>query len=296
MGYKDILMLLNLNDNILNPKLKNLGVVYEVDDTLFSQEQIKEYEEEGLLVSVGTKSYPSCKVCNDTALTIIIQCPSCKSSMLEKYDLLIHYECNTIAPIEEFDIIDGNYICPKCKKRLNKIGIDYGNPGLGFICLKCNNLTQYPLVIIRCSNDHISSPYELNTINFKSYRLSEKCKSLIKMYDEFMNASKILRGLGFDVKIMNKVKSKDKSYIIPLIINDDIIVDYIPNMLNDEELSKLLSMLMNIDAKRYVIIVEAINDRLSGIFNDKKVRVVTRSERMLYEVIIDEVNTAVAKL
>lgn len=232
---KMLLLFRSLKDNTIKPVVKNFGVVYEVEGIELSEEQLSELEKSGLIIPSGYEYYPSCSICNSTALATMILCPSCKNSTLEKNDLLVHYNCNSIFPLKDVIVKDGVYICPKCSKHFSRIGIDYGRPGYGFKCFKCNTITQFPLIGIVCINGHISNPYDLNIEKVTCYKLSNEAREFVKIYEDLLHArDRLVKAYDrIQVDLLCKVKGlSNVEHTVALYIkynNMVIAVDYITN-------------------------------------------------------------------
>ncbi|MFN4337048.1 MAG: hypothetical protein ACK4FV_05660, partial [Candidatus Nitrosocaldus sp.] len=92
-----LLALRSIGEGEIKPRIKNLGLLYEINGMELTPEEIYEYRENDLLSPTSRYSYPACSVCNSTALNIIFECPTCKGNMLTKHDMIVHYECNHIA-------------------------------------------------------------------------------------------------------------------------------------------------------------------------------------------------------
>lgn len=89
---------------------------------------------------------PSCKSCQ---LNIRETCPACKSADMAPVSLIHHYRCALVAPEEDF--LQGiAYVCPKCQKPLNHIGVDYDKPGQRYRCGACKTLSADVITLGQC--------------------------------------------------------------------------------------------------------------------------------------------------
>ncbi len=292
----------SLHDNMIKPTIKNLGVVYDVNGIELSKEQLSELEHEGLLVGSGYEYYPSCNVCNSMALTTLLLCPSCKSSMLEKHDLIVHYDCGSISSLQEIVSSNGIYKCSKCSKSFNRIGIDYGRPGYGFKCIRCNTITQFPLVSIICDKGHSLSPYDLNINKVKCYTLSSEAKRFAKIYDELLHVKdRLTRADSIYVDVLYKVKGlSGVEHIVALYIRykDDITItiDYIANA-SVMDWFRIITKVMDIPNTLSIIITadEDIESNILSLLNKYKIRLVTLDGMSIADAIVREVESIVCK-
>ena len=164
----------------LTPVFKpELGVCYKVDGVDVPAERIRRLAEKGLLDVTGVVSFGSCSQCGSMRLLTVVRCPSCREQALSKAELIVHYECGHLASINEV-IIPGSdqYRCPKCNKQMKRVGIDYGRPGLGFRCLSCHEVAQYPLVTLMCDQHHESKINEQELLVHPSYRLGRALQTM----------------------------------------------------------------------------------------------------------------------
>jgi len=295
-----ILKLFNVND-IIKPTLKNLGIVYDINGTLLNKEYLERLEYDNILLASGYEYYPTCNICNSTSLITLLLCNTCKSNELEKHDMLIHYDCNYIAPSYEFIIKEGVYKCPKCTKSFNKVGIDYGRIGDAFICLKCKSITQYPLLRIRCNNGHLLNPYDLSIIKFKCYKLSNDAKRYIKAYDSLLDISNKLKINNIDVSILPRIKGiSGVEHTIALYIkNADniIIIDYVIGISTPLEWLSVTIKIMDIPHTLAIAITDTpVDDNILSLLEKYNIRLITIDNKDIVDILITEVRSIVCRI
>ncbi|MEM4285612.1 MAG: hypothetical protein QW684_05355 [Candidatus Nitrosocaldus sp.] len=291
-----ILVLRSLGDGEIKPRIKNLGLIYEINDMELTLEKINEYRENELLLPVSRYSYPACSTCNSTALHIIFECPTCKGRMLTKHDMIVHYECSYIAPADEFksNYADVLYKCPKCGKQLSKVGIDYGRPGFGFRCEKCKFITQYPVIRVECDNGHTSNIYDLNMVIFEGYKVSDTVNNLAGVYEELVTAAKMLKDYGLKADVLCKVTGASGAvHIIPFMLKDEmnLIIDYIPNPNDAMQWFKIIARSIDLaNALSIVVTDKPIDAHILTTFNTSRIRVIYNKDGLrLSELIVQEV-------
>ncbi|MEN2975171.1 MAG: hypothetical protein ABDH32_06310 [Candidatus Caldarchaeales archaeon] len=263
------------------PKIRQeTGIVYDLFGVEIQEDKIRNYLDRGLIEVIGEVSFPSCPICGDICLHVFLACPECSSRSIEKKDLLIHYDCGYIDSVEEFQVgTTGVYRCPKCRKEVKRVGIDYGRPGVGFICRECKAVFQIPLVEIECEKNHKSRVQQLEVKRYPVYQISEKSKNLSQIYNMVEILSDKLEKLGLDVVTFASLRgSSGVTYTIPIYINGDpsLIIEIAPEEFVDERYPLLMTIeTIDIPNSMMVIIVpSSFKPELESIFNPEKIKIV----------------------
>src|SRR5579875_549843 len=224
---------------IYNPVL---GISYKIKGIDLMLEQLEELENRGILERVGIKSFPICPFCNTSLFKPNIVCPSCKSPSLIKSEFLVHYECNYIGEISEFQKETNIFVCPKCNRQLKRVGIDYGRPGKLYKCKKCNEINQYPLIELECTNNHIFKIDEAEMRQYPIYKVSiqRKIPFITEIYEELKTALKYFSE-NLTIKYLESIKiDENQIYNIPISITENnkkikIFIDFI---LDEKDIDK----------------------------------------------------------
>jgi hypothetical protein len=91
----------------------------------------------------------ACGKCGSARLQVYEACPTCGSADLAEEVLVHHYRCGCQEPESHF--IQGNLlICPKCRRELRHLGVDYGKPGKIVVCRACGAANSEPNVNFVC--------------------------------------------------------------------------------------------------------------------------------------------------
>lgn len=102
-----------------------------------------------------------CPHCLSAFLNFREVCPKCHSADLVVSDLVHHFTCGHVAAEEEYRHED-QLVCPKCRKILRHIGLDYDKPSVVFTCRSCRETFQDPEVWGFCFYcEHTSQAAEL---------------------------------------------------------------------------------------------------------------------------------------
>lgn len=92
--------------------------------------------------------------CNDCGSVRIAQnyfCNSCHSSNFKHGKLIEHFKCGNVSVDESYD----DNICPKCKKEIKILGVDYKTIENYYICSDCGDKFPEPsqdYICVKCSN------------------------------------------------------------------------------------------------------------------------------------------------
>lgn len=92
-----------------------------------------------------------CPRCQSWAVVIRDICPKCGSLDIEVTEMVHHFRCATVAPIQEF-LKGESLICPKCHQELRHIGLDYDKPSDLYYCYSCQERFTDPEYQALCHN------------------------------------------------------------------------------------------------------------------------------------------------
>ena len=279
----------------LHPTYKaKVGVVYDLGGFDVPAEKLKASKLEAFLSVAAGTSFSSCPKCGSQLLTIQCRCPSCHEQYLVKTDLMVHYECGQVAPVGEFSTRDSNiFTCPKCKKTLRRIGIDYGRPGFGFKCLNCGEISQFPLLFIICDSGHIFKIDELELQKYSTYKVNKETRALFETIDLLSFIEARLKENGVSCEMLARIKGKSGSvHLIPLFVYSDpmTIVDIMIDEPNPElQAFRTLIKCVDIEANGVLLVKEQLEPKLQGIINPAKCKLVTYNEKTTPQTLANEV-------
>lgn len=95
----------------------------------------------------------SCHHCGSLRLIAHEACPGCGSSDLVDEAIVHHYRCGCQQAESAF-VSSASLICPKCRRELRHLGIDYGKPGTIVRCRGCGMESQEPDPVFVCTDCH----------------------------------------------------------------------------------------------------------------------------------------------
>ncbi len=150
----------NIHLDPYTSRYSKLGYSYPFLDALIEEEHSQEILE---IVELGLREelfsgkindkIHLCTSCSSSYINIRETCPKCHSIDITEKDLIHHFRCAHIAPMEDFQKED-NLTCPKCDHKLRHIGIDYDKPSVMYNCNTCHHEFQEPEMKSYCIDCH----------------------------------------------------------------------------------------------------------------------------------------------
>jgi len=138
---------LKTNTRISLKRLAEYSKKQEADVMAF----LKELEDQGRVSKIESIKEISCSNCGSVRISQYFFCPSCHSSNFKQGKLIEHFKCGNVS-------IDDTYkdsICPKCRKEIKIIGVDYRAIENYYICIDCGEKFPEPAqdyICVKCNN------------------------------------------------------------------------------------------------------------------------------------------------
>lgn len=99
-------------------------------------------------------------------------CPHCDSNDIVKGQFMEHSDCGHVGLESGFEV-RGEYVCPKCKRKLSLTGTDYRKLGIRCRCNNCHEIIPTPVMKFRSlRTGKVYARDELQEVGLNSYRLS----------------------------------------------------------------------------------------------------------------------------
>ncbi|MCH5233326.1 MAG: hypothetical protein J1E78_06755 [Muribaculaceae bacterium] len=150
-------------------------VMYDNQETLQLAERMKfshKLEELGYAEPVKlVDRIHVCRECGDSHQLFIECCPKCSSSDIRQESMIHHFRCANISP-ETTYYSSGGLVCPKCRRTLRHIGVDYDRPATIFSCSCGNTFIQSSMKSLCTNCKSEMSPEELTPIDVYEYKLT----------------------------------------------------------------------------------------------------------------------------
>jgi|AntRauTorckE6833_2_1112554.scaffolds.fasta_scaffold00038_47 CheY-like chemotaxis protein len=153
-----------------------LSINLDYENEHIALDVLESAEKEGLLTGEFVDYIYSCNNCYNSLLHFRESCPKCQSTYLEIEELVHHFSCAYVGPVSDFTKEDSNEIkeCPKCKRILKHIGVDYDKPSVMYSCKKCDHEFQDPHIKAKCNDCGADTRVErLVKRQLKKYKLTK---------------------------------------------------------------------------------------------------------------------------
>ena len=277
----------------------DLGVVYKVGDIEVPADRVKALtQNEGVLDVVGVISFATCPKCESLNLTVLMKCPNCGKQTLSKSEMVIHYECGHLAPLQEIVKPNENiYTCPKCGKLMKRVGIDYGRPGLGFTCPECKQVSQYPLIKLLCERRHELKVDEPELRTFYVYRLGKALQTVPRIVELLNSIKAKLTQRGHNCVLLAKVTSPNGSvYITPLLVFGvpPLIADFILEEATWEvQVLGAIKKTAELNVRSLLVVKRDLEQPVKGMVNPERIKVVAFESE---DEIADQVPVVISKI
>jgi len=145
--YKEIDFVLKSQKQISLTMIKQLVGGDEVK----IESYIKDLESKNKLTKLENKREMSCSQCDSVKVIQIFYCPSCQRNDFKVAKIIEHFKCGNFS--EESEYVNDK--CPKCRKEIKALGVDYRVLKNRYICNKCSEIFQElssSFLCLKCEN------------------------------------------------------------------------------------------------------------------------------------------------
>ena len=179
-------------------------IVGPVTETLYL---IRKLYEAGVLLKKYRDKAVACPSCLSPAVSVRYLCVSCSSSNLEKHRTWRHVKCG-FADSEELFMKDGESICPKCGKPIEKPDLE--EAGATFHCRTCGESFEKPTWMHNCKKCKFNFTLnEASFIDVYSYVLSEETRQELELGEmSIAPVSSAFEKSGLEVSTPGYLKGK----------------------------------------------------------------------------------------
>lgn len=209
---KFVLAVMNLPEKKILPEInpsQPLGYSYPLANEYFgaaARELLEEMAADGLFEKEFIAKEVGCPRDQSINLSLKRHCPRCDATNLNKEELLEHISCGYVGPESSFK----ERSCPKCKKKLAKVGVDYVKHGQQFVCQVCGHFFQEPVMKAICLRDkNVFLFAEAKEVNLYAYKMTKHLQDEItKVLDQQKFIRDKICELGFTVNSPARVKGR----------------------------------------------------------------------------------------
>ena len=113
---------------------------------------LQKLKSENKIIQLDDIKEIACPDCGLVRVSQIYRCPSCKGTNFKQEKLIEHYECGNVSPEKTYE----EDYCPKCRKEIKVMGVDYKIMDNFYICNSCNE--KFPeisseFLCLKCNNE-----------------------------------------------------------------------------------------------------------------------------------------------
>jgi hypothetical protein len=141
-----------------------------------------------------------CSRCDHHGMVVKVACPACGSTNTDQGKVIEHLPCGNIDLESKFQAPENGLVCPKCRKKLKAIGVDYVKPGSFCFCLSCKTLSpegRMQFVCLNCASSLSKEEMKLEPLSAYSVDQEAVAKYLDKSGLQFHHSVvDALRSLG----------------------------------------------------------------------------------------------------
>jgi len=157
-SYDEIINLLN---SVTQVSLERVSQ-YTNTDKEKAQVFLEKLVSDGKAIKIEDIKEVSCNSCGSIRISQSFHCPSCNNSHFKQGKLIEHYDCGNVSLAETYE----NDTCPKCRKEIKILGVDYRVLENYYICNDCNErFSELPFefLCLKCNNK-----FELEKASWKT--------------------------------------------------------------------------------------------------------------------------------
>lgn len=123
----------------------------------------------GIAVTGKEELLMSCPKCDSSDIETVGVCPKCSSKNFKGTVLIEHYPCGNVSPESTYQV----GTCPKCRKTIKLIGVDYRKKEKQYQCGECSEIFAEPGREYVCRNcGSVSQASGIKWLKSPSYRLA----------------------------------------------------------------------------------------------------------------------------
>jgi len=207
----------------------------------------------------------SCPKCESFQIQPSIRCPKCRGQQLTRCRVLEHLPCGYVGPEEDFSAEKG-FLCPKCRKELKAVGLDYRNLGMHYKCQSCGELFNSSGEESHCLKCQAHFPkHEAREVILYNYKFNEAERSQIETevkrktvlikclltlgYQEVISPAKVTGKSGREHEL-DIYASKNGAVNVNLAVS----IAYDERGVSETEVLKLYAKAFDINAEKKILI------------------------------------------
>jgi CheY-like chemotaxis protein/Zn finger protein HypA/HybF involved in hydrogenase expression len=191
-------------------------IVYDqkVDEAIRDHSVLESLVETGFVIKEPTELTLSCSKCKSMNIAIHYRCQNCSNSNFIRSNVLEHTRCGHTDLEQNFESADNRLVCPKCKKELKVIGVDYFKIESACKCKDCNNVFTMPVQQYSCA-DCGNSNFKISDANWTQlFNYTLNLSRIAELKQEILSLESIRDFLvekGFDAHLDHQIEIKNQT-------------------------------------------------------------------------------------
>jgi len=112
---------------------------------------LDDLESKGKIVKLDEKREMACRQCGSVKIAQTFFCPSCQENDFKLTKLIEHFACGNFSTEASYE----DNKCPKCKKEIKAVGVDYRILKNRYVCNKCGEIfheLSSSFLCLKCEN------------------------------------------------------------------------------------------------------------------------------------------------
>lgn len=240
-------------------------------DSGATEEFLQYLVSEDILLKEPSDCLFACPNCGSIRMLYKLRCPACQSTALKAGGALEHLHCGYLDMEDVFS--KSGFQCPKCRKELKTLGVDYRKVGTYYRCISCTEIHSAADAFFYCMNCTKTPKFDDAKMSvFYSYSLNPETREKIAKYSiDLSLISEKLKTHGFETKFDSTVKGKSGlEHEVGIIVydkkkkdgeaNPDIIADIVisSNEVDESSVLSFMAKIIDIDIESHKCILAVV--------------------------------------
>ncbi|MDG6939771.1 MAG: hypothetical protein JRN39_05145 [Nitrososphaerota archaeon] len=173
-----------------------------------AKDVLEELSNFGILIKEPAELRVACPFCGSMTFSAVLGCPDCGSAGLNAGSMIECLKCGHMDFEERFAA--SKFVCPKCRKGLKALGVDYRKPGVYYGCMSCRRYTPNPSKVFHCGRCvRTFKEDEASLAHAYNYSLNPEKKDIIEeICVSFESVVEKLKALGWTAKTPATLKGR----------------------------------------------------------------------------------------
>ena len=190
-------------------------IVYDrkTDESMKDHSILESLVETGFVMKEPTELTLTCPKCKSIDMVTHYTCQNCSSGNFIRSNVLEHTRCGHTDLEQSFETADSRLVCPKCKKELKVVGVDYFKIESAYKCKECNNVFTVPVQQYSCANCS-NSNFKISDASWTQlYNYTLNLSRIAELKQDILSLESIrdfLLEKGFEANLDHQIEIKNQ--------------------------------------------------------------------------------------